>query len=84
MAELERLMQSDPKLRDMMEKLSQRPSAILAMQNVGKIVQSKGSSVGQYCESSYSFSSPPSYNWRACVTTAIGIVWADIFFGIDL
>jgi hypothetical protein len=42
MAELERLMQSDPKLRDMMEKLSRRPSAIVAMQEVGRIVQSKG------------------------------------------
>ena len=42
MAELERMMQSDPKLRDMMEKLSRRPSAIVAMQNIGQIVQSKG------------------------------------------
>jgi hypothetical protein len=42
MAELESLMQSDPSLRDMMEKLSRRPSAIAAVQEIGDLVQKKG------------------------------------------
>ena len=42
LSNLANLMQSDPKLRDIVEKLSRHPPAIVAMQKLGDIVQKKG------------------------------------------
>ncbi|KFA62432.1 hypothetical protein S40285_06081 [Stachybotrys chlorohalonatus IBT 40285] len=40
-------LQSDPQLREMMEKLSRHPGAIVAMQNIAQIVKDKGFEPGQ-------------------------------------
>ncbi|KAJ4178661.1 hypothetical protein NW755_013033 [Fusarium falciforme] len=44
---LSEMMMNDPKIREMFEKLSRHPPAIIAMQKVGDIIKSKGFEPGK-------------------------------------